>query len=150
MNLKVILIVIFALLAGCEVFGQIKPKQMEYSPSGGSVLYSKDTTAIDGRTGKYAHYSLETLVRDSIGVVDTFYVEQDSILNWRIKGVSYKDTIRVSGGGAIQNLSYDSANHEVDISDGGTSAVIPLALADGGTEGLASFTASDFNASSGN
>ncbi|NOT37922.1 MAG: hypothetical protein HOP11_11140, partial [Saprospiraceae bacterium] len=48
-----------------------------------------------------------------------------------------------------QNLSYNSGTHAVDITTG-TSAVIPLALADGATEGLASFTAADFNATSGN
>ncbi len=48
-----------------------------------------------------------------------------------------------------QNLTYDAANHEIDIT-GGTSAVIPLAQSDGATEGLASFTANDFNTSNGN
>lgn len=54
------------------------------------------------------------------------------------------------GGGGGSNLSYDAANHEVDIDGGGTSAVIPLSLADGATEGLASFTAADFDATAGN
>jgi hypothetical protein len=53
--------------------------------------------------------------------------------------------ISIAAGGGALNLSYDSANHEVDISGGGTSATIPLAAADGATEGLASFTAADFN-----
>lgn len=55
-----------------------------------------------------------------------------------------------SGGAATLNLSYDVANHEVDIDGGGTSAVIPLAVADGATEGVASFSATYFDASSGN
>lgn len=46
----------------------------------------------------------------------------------------------------LQNLSYDAANHQVDIDLGGTSATIPLADDDGATEGLASFDGSDFNA----
>lgn len=50
----------------------------------------------------------------------------------------------------IQDLSYDAANREVDISLGGTSATIPLGLDDGATEGLASFTAADFNVTAGN
>lgn len=50
----------------------------------------------------------------------------------------------------VQNLSYDASNHEVDISLSGTSAVLPLAVDDGATEGLASFTAADFNSSAGN
>ena len=48
-----------------------------------------------------------------------------------------------------QDLSYNSGTHAVDISDG-NNAVIPLALADGATEGLSSFTAADFNATAGN
>ncbi|MEP7197276.1 MAG: hypothetical protein ABI851_12210 [Saprospiraceae bacterium] len=50
----------------------------------------------------------------------------------------------------VQNLSYNAGTHAVDISLSGTSSVIPLALADGATEGLSSFTASDFNATAGN
>lgn len=53
-------------------------------------------------------------------------------------------------GGASFNLSYDATNHEVDISGGGTSAVVPLAVDDGATEGLASFAAADFTATAGN
>jgi hypothetical protein len=49
-----------------------------------------------------------------------------------------------------QSLSYDATNHEVDITAGGTSAIIPYALDDGATEGLASFTAADFNVTSAN
>ena len=45
----------------------------------------------------------------------------------------------------IQALTYDTPNHELDLT-GSTSAVIPLADDDGATEGLASFTANDFNA----
>lgn len=48
-----------------------------------------------------------------------------------------------------QSLSYNSGTHAIDIEDG-TSAVLPLALDDGATEGLASFTASDFTVTSGN
>lgn len=48
-----------------------------------------------------------------------------------------------------QDLSYNSGTHAVDITDG-TNAVIPLSLADGATEGLASFAAADFTATSGN
>lgn len=48
-----------------------------------------------------------------------------------------------------QGLSYNSGTHAIDI-ENGTSAVIPLALDDGATEGLASFTASDFTVTSGN
>lgn len=55
-----------------------------------------------------------------------------------------------AGGGGGANLSYDATNHEVDISGGGTSAVIPLAVDDGATEGLASFTAADFIITAGN
>lgn len=49
----------------------------------------------------------------------------------------------------LQNLSYNTGTHAIDISSG-TSAVIPLAAADGTTLGLSSFTAADFNATSGN
>jgi len=61
----------------------------------------------------------------------------------------YLATWQTPSGGVV-NLSYDAANHEIDISGGGTSAIIPLALADGATEGLASFSATYFDASSGN
>ena len=49
-----------------------------------------------------------------------------------------------------QDLSYNSGTHSIDISGGGTSAIIPLAVDDGATEGLASFTATDFNVTAGN
>lgn len=48
-----------------------------------------------------------------------------------------------------QNLSYNSETHAVDIVDG-NSATLPLAVDDGATEGLASFTAADFNVTGGN
>lgn len=68
--------------------------------------------------------------------------------------VAYLSDVRAGGGGGGggtgSNLSYDATNHEVDIDGGGTSATIPLALADGATEGLASFTAADFSATAGN
>jgi len=44
-----------------------------------------------------------------------------------------------------QDLSYNAGTHAIDISGGGTSAVIPLADDDGATEGLASFAAADFD-----
>ena len=49
-----------------------------------------------------------------------------------------------------QDLSYNSGTHSIDISGGGDSAIIPLAVDDGATEGLASFTAADFNVTAGN
>lgn len=55
-----------------------------------------------------------------------------------------------TSGGTGSNLSYDAANREVDIDGGGTSATLPLALDDGATEGLASFTAADFTTTAGN
>lgn len=50
----------------------------------------------------------------------------------------------------VQNLSYDAGNREVDISLGGTSATIPLAVDDGATEGLSSYTPADFTVTAGN
>ena len=48
-----------------------------------------------------------------------------------------------------QDLSYNSGTHAIDIT-GGTNAVIPLAVDDGATEGLSSFTAADFTVTAGN
>lgn len=56
----------------------------------------------------------------------------------------------IATGGGVLDLSYDAGNHRVDITGGGTSAVIPLAVDDGATEGLASFTAADFTVTAGN
>ena len=47
-----------------------------------------------------------------------------------------------------QNLSYNSGTRSVDITSG-TSATLPLSVADGATLGLSSFNANDFNSSSG-
>lgn len=45
----------------------------------------------------------------------------------------------------LQDLSYNAGTHSVDISLGGTSAVIPLAKADGSTLGLATFDNTQFS-----
>jgi len=58
-------------------------------------------------------------------------------------------TLIDSGGTDDQDLSYNSGTHAIDITDG-SSATVPLAVADGATEGLASFTAVDFDATTGN
>lgn len=62
---------------------------------------------------------------------------------WTSGGVGQGGSWQTPSGGIV-NLSYDATNHEVDISGGGTSAILPLADDDGATEGLASFTATDF------
>lgn len=49
-----------------------------------------------------------------------------------------------------QDLSYNSGTHAIDITGGGSSAIIPLAVDDGATEGLASFSADDFTITAGN
>ncbi len=48
-----------------------------------------------------------------------------------------------------QGLTYNAGTHTVELS-AGSDAIIPLAVDDGATEGLASFAASDFTATAGN
>ncbi len=50
---------------------------------------------------------------------------------------------------SVVDIAYDAGTHTVTNS-GGTDAVIPLAVDDGATEGLASFSASDFTLTAGN
>jgi microcystin-dependent protein len=74
----------------------------------------------------------------------TDLVSEDGVYDW-VTSLGYL-TAEVDGSTSneIQSLLWDATNHEVDISLGGTSAVIPLADDNGATEGLASFAASDF------
>ena len=108
------------------------------------VLRIADATTAVGKNlsvGKLI-YNIDT---DQLYVVNTGMVSTLTLTTG-----SASITLINSGGAAAQDLSYNSGTHAIDITDGGNSAVIPLAVDDGATEGLASFTADDFTVTSGN
>lgn len=69
------------------------------------------------------------------------------VLSYNLAGTNF--TWIPDNTGANQDLSYNTGTHTVEITSG-SDAIIPLAIDDGATEGLASFTAADFNATAGN
>jgi len=78
-----------------------------------------------------------------------YWVATAGVINTATLTTASGSFTQLNTGAADQDLSYDAGNHEVDIT-GGNSAIIPLAVDDGATEGLASFTTNDFNTTAGN
>lgn len=104
--------------------------------SGG--MFSGNTETLITATYQDGDGTVDLIVNDDLSLYDN---TTSGFLTSEVDGSTTNE---------LQDLSYDAANHEIDISDGGTSAVIPLAIADGATEGLASFDSGDFDATAGN
>jgi len=81
---------------------------------------------------------------------DLLYVANAAVVHTlTLTSGSANFTLVSSTGGGDQDLSYTAGTHTVEITNG-NNAIIPLAVDDGATEGLASFAAADFDATAGN
>lgn len=126
-------------------------------PGGGDALTANPLSQFASTTSA----QLATVMSDEVGTDKLVYNTSPLFVTPRLGATSTighvwtatdnlgNGSFQAAAGGAL-NLSYDAANREVDISGGGTSATIPLAVDDGATEGLASFTAADFTLTAGN
>jgi len=132
--MKTLILILSFVLTGLLSYSQITPIK--------TVRVANATTSFDESLS--VGNIVVNIATDEVWLVITA-THKDSTLT---TAAAYFSKINDSGTDS-QDLSYNSGTHTIEIT-GGTNAIIPLALADGATEGLASFKADDFTATSGN
>ena len=128
---KLILTLIMTLAVGWLLAQNVSP---------GQVVRIADATTTFGK-----NIPVGTLVYN-VGADALYQCKAATISTLTLTTGAANFTLLATGG--AQNLSWDDANHQVDIDGGGSSATIPLADA-AGQEGLSSYTAADFDVTAG-